>query len=425
MGQGLGENSPVVLTLGKANYEAMISRHGQWVRWRIAEKCPCVKPETQQPDIHCARCAGLGVVYRCQQERVFTKMAMCVDTSGFVDFGEESEAYRLLSVYDQTGKTYEAAAKAGRYVVLNDAPPDKGVYVTAVFVESIAKTIERAECEKTGGGYYRVQGLRSAKNTIDGLYHTAPGDIEQIESVTDAAGVEWEAVEFRQDCFLLGGVKKKPDEENAGEPDGGAQADGTGETGSADDAKDNEPEDSAETADPVKPVEPLTAHGVRYVPPFVFVILNQNLSKSDAQVVQELNGDAVLSFPYAYDVSNDDVITVLSGTYTQKSVITKKSTRYDVIPSYFVDEVISCAGKSRAYVQNEDFILCGTNYIKWLCDDKPADGEAYSISYRVFPTYKVVKSIPQIRTSENQRMPKKAVVKLYDTYGEARGVNRI
>lgn len=396
MGQGLGENSPVVLTLGKANYEAMVSRHGQWVRWRIAEKCPCVKPETQQPDIHCARCAGLGVVYRCQQERVFTKMAMCADGSGFVDFGVEAEAYRLLSVYDQTGKTYASAEKAGRYIVLNGAPPDKGVYVTAVFVESTVRTVGHAECEKTGGGYYRVQGLRSAKNTIDGLYHTAPGDIEQIDRVTDAAGVEWEVLEFRQDCFLLGGVKKKPGGENAGEA-----------------------EDSAE------PVEPLTAHGVRYVPPFVFVILNQNLSKSEEQMMKDLNGDAVVTFPYAYDVSNDDVITVLSGTYTQKSVVAKKNAQYDVIPAYFVDGVVSCEGKSRAYVQNEDFILCGTNYIKWLCADKPADGEAYSVTYRVFPTYKVVKAVPQIRTSENQRMPKKAVVKLYDTYGEARGVNRI
>ena len=28
MGQGLGENSPVVLSLGRGNYEALIKRHG-------------------------------------------------------------------------------------------------------------------------------------------------------------------------------------------------------------------------------------------------------------------------------------------------------------------------------------------------------------------------------------------------------------
>ena len=154
------------------------------------------------------------------------------------------------------------------------------------------------------------------------------------------------------------------------------------------------------------------------------MILNQNLSKSDEQVMQENNGDAVLTFPYGYDVATDDVITVLSGTYTQKNIIVKKDDEYDVIPAYFVDEIVKCVGENREYVSGTDFIVCGTNYIKWLCDDCPEEGEGYSITYKVFPTYKVVKSIPQIRTSENQRMPKKAVIKLYDTYGEARGVNK-
>ena len=140
--------------------------------------------------------------------------------------------------------------------------------------------------------------------------------------------------------------------------------------------------------------------------------------------MDELGGDAVLTFPYAYDVSNDDVITVLSGTYTQKTVLTHNNSDYDVIPAYFVDEVIKCVGKNREYTAGVDFILCGTNYIKWIASDAPAEQEYYSISYRVFPTYKVIKAIPQIRTSENQRMPKKAVIKLYDAYAEKRGVNR-
>ena len=60
MSVGLGRNSPIVLSLGKDNYEALIDRHGQWLRWRIAEKCSCVKGMTMQPDIHCPFCAGRG-----------------------------------------------------------------------------------------------------------------------------------------------------------------------------------------------------------------------------------------------------------------------------------------------------------------------------------------------------------------------------
>ena len=225
----------------------------------------------------------------------------------------------------------------------------------------------------------------------EGLYHTVPGDIESIGTIKDGDGNVYEAGEIRQDCIFVKPIIQEGDE-------------------------------GEEVV--INPPAVLYVDRVDYIPPFVFVILNQNLSKSDAQVMQDNNGDAVLTFPYAYDVAVDDVITVLSGTYTQKNVIAKKEAEYDVIPAYFVGEIVSCVGKDREYINGEDFILCGANYLKWLCDDCPEDGEGYSLTYRVYPTYKVVKSIPQIRTSENQRMPKKAIIKLYDTYGEARGVNR-
>ena len=125
MGQGLGENSPVVLTLGKANYEAMIARHGQWVRWRVAEKCPCVKQDTGQPDIHCERCGGLGVVYSCQKSRTIVKTALCTDNSGIVEIEDDDDAYTLVSAYDQNGVTYPNAKKAGAYVVLGAIPPKR------------------------------------------------------------------------------------------------------------------------------------------------------------------------------------------------------------------------------------------------------------------------------------------------------------
>lgn len=417
MGQGLGENSPVILTLGKANYEAMITRHGQWVRWRIAEKCPCVRQDTQQPDIHCERCGGLGVIYSCQKERVITKTALCTDNSGIIEIEDEDNAYTLVSAYDQKGNTYPNAKKAGQYILLGDNPPEKGTYITAVLTETILKTLESAECEHLGAGYYRVPGLQSSKmGEIDELYHTAPGDIENIESIVDAEGKEWEFTELRQDTFLIGRGEQAV--AIAGEAKAGESRTWQGETAIAGKAV----VEMSATED--RPTEPLTVKGVSYIPPFVFVLLNQNLSKTEEAVMQELGGDAVATFPYSYDVANDDIITVLSGTYTQKSVMTKKKAQYDVIPAYFVDAVVSCTGKNGAYTQGVDFLLAGTNYIKWISQNRPADGEAYSVTYRVFPTYKVVKAIPQIRTSENQRMPKKAVVKLYDTYGEARRANR-
>ena len=382
MGQGLSKNSPVQLELGRENYEALIERHGQWVRWRVASKCPCIKANTQQPDIHCKKCGGLGVLYGYQKQATVSQTVMVCDSSGIIELDGAFIDCLLTRCYDNAGHIYENAKKTGTFVMLNaERLPAKGAYVTAVMTKDVLKTVEHTTAESIGNGYYRVAGLRSSRTKTEGLYHTAPGDIENIGTVRDTEGNTYEVGEIRQDCIFIKDL-------------------------------------------PEVPPKTLLIEQVQYILPFTFVILNQNLSKSDAQVMQDNNGDAVLTFPYTFDVSADDVITVLSGTYTQKSVVAKKDAEYDVIPAYFVDEIVKCSGKERDYMEGTDFILCGTNYLKWLCDDRPEDGEGYAITYKVYPTYKVVKTIPQIRTSENQRMPKKAVIKLYDTYGEARGLNR-
>lgn len=387
MGQGLGYFSPVVLSLGKENYEALIDRHGQWVRWRVGEKCPCAKTTTGQPDIHCEKCTGLGITYSYQKERVISQTVMLIEYSPIIELDSVYENCSLIKVYDNAGNTYENAIKTGHFVDLQTPEfPVKGSYITVVMCEDIIKVKDSAQCESLGYGYYRVTDLQIGKSSIDGLYHTVPCDIESIEKIIDNNGTEYTVCEFRQNCFF---IEQKQDENGL----------------------------------PIEIAEPVRVESIEYLEPFTFVILNQNLSKSDVQVMQELNGDAILTFPYSFDVSNDDVITVLSGTYTQKSVISRKIADYDIIPSYFVDTIVSCIGINREYIQGMDFVLVGTNRIKWICDDFPEDGEAYSITYRVFPTYKIVKAIPQIRTSENQRMPKKAVIKLYDTFGEKRGVN--
>lgn len=393
MGQGLGKESPIQLTLGKENYEALIERHGQWVRWRVASKCPCVKPSTQQPDIHCKKCGGLGITYGYQDKAVISQTVMVKDTSGILELSEEYKDCPLIKCYDNSGVAYEKATKTDNYLMLNtETLPNKGVYVTAVMTQKILKTLENTTCKAIGNGYYRVEGLRSSKTSTEGLYHTVPGDIENIGDVYDDEGNIFNVSEIRQDCIYI-------------------------------DVLETTDKESGESITIVPP-DTLNVKSVDYLPPFTFVILNQNINKADAQTMQEVNGDAVMSFPYAYDVASDDVITVLSGTYTNKKVVIKKDAEYDVIPDYFVDEVVTCIGLERNYVQGTDFILCGTNYLKWICADCPEDGEAYTITYKVFPTYKVVKNIPQIRTSENQRMPKKAIIKLYDTYGESRGLNK-
>jgi hypothetical protein len=307
------------------------------------------------------------------------------DDTPILDVGEEYADAALEAVYDFDGRKY-AAEKNGQFVSVFGNLPIKGTYLTVVMRQDAVRRLAGAECENTGCGYYRVNGLRSRRSGIDGIYHTAPGDIVSIAKIADAAGREYEATELRTDLFRI-----VPQEEDG-------------------------------VSVPI--AEPVRAEGIDYVPPFVFALLNQNLSKEDSEILIETKGDALLSFPYNCDVSEGDILTALSGTYTQKEVLNRVAGADDTIGAYFVTDIVSCIGVSREYRAGDDFILVGTNYLHWLCEDAPEPGEAYSLTYRICPTYKVAKNIPQIRTSENQRLPKKAVLQLFSTYGEHRRANQ-
>jgi len=388
MGYGLGKRTPVVLSFGKANYEALIDRHGQFIRWRIAVKCPCTNKHTRQPEPSCPRCGGLGYKYSYQPQITVTEEVMVSDDSGIIEVSEEFTDAVLDAVYDFHGREYPAE-KYGQFITLSECPV-KGTYLTAVMNQSTAKILKEAACENAGGGYFRVGGLRFRKEGIEGIHYTAPADIERIEEITDAAGLEYEAKELRADLFrILPKIETVNDVEQE-----------------------------------IPITEPVTARGVEYVPPFVFALLSQNLSKEDSEILVECKGDAILTFPYNCDVSDGDILTALSGTLTQKEVVLRTDETNDTIGAYFVTKIVSCIGREREYEEGVDFILAGTNYLRWLCQDAPERGDSYSLTYRLCPTYKVVKGIPQIRSSENQRLPRKAVVQYFGTYGEQRRANQ-
>ena len=396
MGQGLGKNSPVQLSLGKSNYEALIDRHGQWMRWRIAEKCSCTKGITMQPDIHCPYCAGRGYTYTYLKNQITYTTLLLFNNDGILELEDtlQMKQAELLELYDQKGKRYLNAKKNCNFIYLNttDIPP-KGTYFTAVMRKKLVVTLESATAEKNNMGYYTVPGLTNSRTNIEGIYYEAPSDIINIGKITDGAGIEYKATEYRLNQFRI------------------------------------EPTKEPETQEEIPITEPVTAENIEYIKPFIFVLLSQSLSKADERSVAEVNGDAVCTFPYECDVANDDILTVLAGTYTQKDIICRSKLETDTIGADFVYDIVSVKGiiegEEVEYKQGIDFILVGTNKIKWLdnYENQPEVGEGYSITYHIMPTYRVVKQIPQIRTSENQRLPKKVVVKLFSAYADKAGVN--
>jgi len=395
MPAGLGKNSPVILSFGKASYEALIFRHGQFIRWRIAQRCTCLEPHTSQFNPRCPRCDGKGFVYSFQPQMIITAELMVSDDTNILEIPEGYKDCTLDVVFDYFGRKYPAE-KHGKYITIKKLEmPAKGSYLTIKMTENTAKGMDEADCENTGGGYYRINGLRFRKDGIEGIYYTAPADIIKITKIIDAAGQEYQAHELRMDLFcIVPNTKTITDDEGK------------------------------ETKEEIPITEPLTAYGIEYVPPFIFALMSQNLSKEDVETLVASKGDAVLTFPYNCDVSEGDILTALSGSLVQKEALKRQDEDDDIIGAYFVSEIISCIGQEREYKIGTDFILIGTNYLRWLCEDAPEQGDVYSLTYRVCPTYKVVKSIPQIRTSENQRLPKKAIVQYHGTYGENRKVNQ-
>jgi len=378
MGYGLGRNSPVVLSLGKSNYEAMLDRHGQNVRWMIAKKCTCVL-ETGRVNPKCKKCNASGEIYDFQKEIIDTIRIRVIH--GVAELPEENIGCEIIRAYDNLGVNYNPI-QMGQYVEFENPKRmlSNGETIDLVIKQATTTEIEEAILERIGNGFYRVPNALANRSTLEGVDYRAPGDITDIGSVLDNDGKEIDIFEFRNDTVRL---------------------------------------DDKDVSFPIK------AFGIKFLKPYRFFVLSQNLNDEDEALLKLHQGDAVSTFHYKYKVSEGDVITVLSGANTRKAVIKRRPSGYDdILPDYFVSGVSYIANSDREFIEGKDFIIVGANKIHWICDFQPAEGDNLSVTYEYYPTYRVHKSIAQLRTSEDQRIPRKAVLKLFSAFQESRGVNR-
>jgi hypothetical protein len=373
MAYGLGKNTPIVLSLGKSNFEALIDRHGQYVRWRIAKKCPCVT-ENNRADLHCPKCGGDGDIYNYQRE--YNDVFRATVRDNIISVPEDFAGAVILEVYNAYGRQYQFC-RCGDFIQITGlAVPDNQLVDVRVCVP-IVKRIGNVALEKVGGGYYRVPGILTPPSKLEGVFYQAAGDVIAAEGLKDADDNPVNALGFRRDTILT--------------------------------------DSDAET---------LTASSVEYIIPVKFIVLSQNLSKEDQSLVNAHNGDAVCTYPYMYNLSENDVLTVLSGTMTHKIVMEKRGDNIDdTIPEFFVSRVDSIETKTAAFAEGTDFILIGTNKLHWI-RGRPEAGEMMSVTYRYHPTYRAANNIPMLRTSEDQRIPRKVILKLYAAFGEAKKVNQ-
>ena len=373
MGYGLGRNSPIVLSLGRSNFEALIDRHGQYVRWRIAKKCPCVTTNNRA-DIHCPKCGGVGDIYDYQRE--YEDIFRAMVRGNIIPVPDDYTGAEIIAVYDSRGTRFQFR-RCGEFIQITGASVPDNELVDVRLRVQIVKRLEAVTLEKSGGGYYRVPGILTAPSKLEGVSYQAAGDVIAAEDLKDADDNPVNVLGFRRDMILT--------------------------------------DSSTET---------ITAASVDYVMPFKFIVLSQNLSKEDLALVNANDGDAICTYPYGYNLSENDVLTVLSGTQTHKMVMEKRGDGIDdTIPEFFVERIDSIETKTAVFTEGADFVLTGTNKLHWR-GNQPEAGENMAITYRYYPTYRAAKDIPMLRTSEDQRIPRKVPLKLYAAFGEAKKVNQ-
>ncbi len=89
---------------------------------------------------------------------------------------------------------------------------------------------------------------------------------------------------------------------------------------------------------------------------------------------------------------------------------------YDRIPEFYVSEVQSIETLAAEYVKGTDYILFDRNRIKWI-GNTPVAGENMYVLFDFYPTYRVLREFPGVRSAENQRLPKRVAIKLFSAGG--------
>lgn len=160
-----------------------------------------------------------------------------------------------------------------------------------------------------------------------------------------------------------------------------------------------------------------------YINPFEFLLLSQNLQKSDQRYLIDNSGDAMLTFPQRWEIYTNDIIIALNATQIKKHIF-ESTGDIDYLPSAYLGELKQAYSirneVKHNYIPYVDFTLYKGNRIKWI-QNKPDPGEQVSITYSYYIVYKVMGDMPAPRTSENNRFPRKVALKVYTDINSREG----
>lgn len=150
-----------------------------------------------------------------------------------------------------------------------------------------------------------------------------------------------------------------------------------------------------------------TSYTVKYqhYPAIKLSIMSQNLHRHAPWVV-EMRGDASLSFPDWLPVANLDQILLLSASITLRHKLTVPDEGLVQLHEPYIERVIETD------CSDEPPVIVNNNQLYWESGFVPSPGDQIVVSYRAYPLYSIIEQLPNVRSQENQRHPKRAALRL-------------
>lgn len=347
-------------------YDDAIIRHAQWIRWVRAITCPCVNPNTMQPDIRCTMCKGRGYIYR--NPGTFSIKQEVAKHNGF---GVITPRYGPVSnpvVWRRGEKLPLADPQPDPNVITLEGPNYPRLY-QRMYIDYDFRPVQSIiaeEAEVIDTNILRVVGAR-----FEDQGKQFEGSIETVTRVENVTKSETYTVsEAIKEYIFLDGM--------------GTYADG----------------DVIEV-------------DYTYIRPFQFVLhtVTPAMRYEPSYVSQDTA--ATLLVPSWANPAPNDLFTAMAQESPASAVIDPTFTPGDdVIRDYFdlstIEFVMDKNGTE--YTPGEDVVLIGRNKVHWLVT-KPT--VAYTIEFTHHPTFSSVREPQTIRTAENKEFANKVSLKQY------------
>lgn len=352
-------------------YEEALARHGQWLRWTQAITCPCVHPDTMQPDPRCSVCRGRGRIYRTPDRFNLFNEIVRHDGAGRVYPRYIPIVDGSVTVYRKGVPLSLAATQPadGSYVQLESPYPKRHEVITIDYAYSPTISVVAEDSEVYGTDMLRTVATRFVEKGKG-----FEGSIESVSRVYNVTKDETYTVESAaKEYIYLAGM-------------------GTWESGDV-----------------------LEVDYV-YVKPFDFMLtgVTGRLRYEQPYVLDD--ADAVLVTPYWAQPAPDDLFTAMAQERIGRAVIDPTTTSGNDVVGAFFDlsrllRVIDRAGNDRTVGPGNDVEVYGRNELRWNVA-KPST--PYVAQFTYHPTFTALTNLHTLRNSENKAFVNRVSVKQFD-----------